>query len=316
MISNHSDNDRQPNLYGIILLLLSILVAYPLVGSLLTMLVTGGRSLDSGLDWLKPALLPRFLAVQAFGQILVLALPVIWVVRSFTQGQWFGKESRLWLGIRKPDTLLPVMAAGAGMLLLQPFLYTLVEVQIRLLPYLGRTGQALLVEQDRLDQLFRMFAGGQTVQAYLLSFLVLVVTPSVCEELFFRGFLQKSLSLVISRRIGVLAAGFLFALFHMEWFNLLPLTLLGWYIGYTYMKSENLLVPAVAHAVNNLAALVLLKTDAQLGRVDHAASAVLSLWQWWFLVFGALFIFLLLLRFFPSREVFPDTDNPMSSLRT
>lgn len=315
MMGNHSDKNGQPNLFSVVLLLLTVLVAYPLVGSLLTMLVTGGKPLDSELRWMTASLLPRLLAIQAFGQILVLAVPVIWVVRSFRGGRWFGRESRSWLGIRKPEKLRSVMAAGAGMLFLQPFLYTLMELQTRLLSYLGQPGQALLLEQTRLDLMYRTLAGGQTAQSYLLSILVLVVTPSVCEELFFRGYLQKSLSLNFSARKAMLATGIVFALFHMTWFNLLPLTLLGWYIGYTSMKSGSLLAPAAAHATNNMAALLILKAESGFGQGGQAASALLSLWQWWILVFGSLFFFSLLIRYFHESEAVSDTDNPMTGMR-
>lgn len=309
-------NDRkiseEPRLSGTIMVLLSVLVIYPVVGSVLTMLVTGGRHFGTELHWITGPLKTRLLAVQAFGQFAVLALPVFLLARRFSGDRFSGRDNLAWLGIGKRGGLRAAIFAGAGMLLLQPLLYSLVELQSMLLPYLGETGHSLLQEQARLDLFIRALVSGTSPISSFLSVLVLVVTPAFCEELFFRGYIQKSFAASMSPERAVLVSGVVFALFHMEWFNLLPLTLLGWYIGFTYVKSDNLLVPAVAHAANNAAALVLLKSENLSGNPAQAASAVFGLWQWWVLVAGSLFIFWLLIRHFPDKPAITDTNNSMT----
>jgi len=305
-------NTRHPRLFSIMLALLIILVTYPLAGTLLTMLVTGGRPLDDGFRWMTDAVLPKLLAVQAVGQIVLLALPVFWLVSRFTGGGFFGSATLDWLGIGRRGGLLSAMAAGAGILLLQPFLYTIVELQTLLLPLLGEPGRSIMQEQAHLDLLISKLAGGASPAAFLWSVLVLVLTPALCEELFFRGYVQKSIAVNLSSQKAVLFTGLVFALFHMEWFNLVPLTLLGWYIGYIYIKSDNLLVPAVAHGVNNLAALVFLKVWGGSEDSVAATSGILFLWQWWFLVMVSLFVFFLLIRYFPGKPALQHADNPMS----
>jgi len=304
-------NTGHPRLFSVILVLLIILVAYPLAGTLLTMLVTGGRPLDDGFRWLTDAVLPKLLAVQAVGQIVLLALPVFWLVSRFTAGGVFGRATLDWLGLGRRGGLLSVMAAGAGMLLLQPFLYSIVELQMLLLPLFGEAGRSIIQEQAHLDLLISKLAGGTSPAAFLWSVLVLVLTPAFCEELFFRGYVQKSIAVNLSPQRAVLLTGLVFALFHMEWFNLVPLTLLGWYIGYIYVKSDNLLVPATAHGVNNLSALVFLKAGSSTGGSVAATSGILLLWQWWLLVLVSLFVFFLLIRYFPGKLVLQHTDNPM-----
>jgi membrane protease YdiL (CAAX protease family) len=304
-------NTGQPRLFSIILVLLIILVAYPLAGTLLTMLVTGGRPLDDGFRWVTDAVLPRLLAVQAVGQIVLLALPAFLLVSRFNDGGVFGRAGLDWLGIGRRGGLLSAMAAGAGMLLLQPLLYSIVELQTLLLPLLGEVGRSIIQEQARLDLLIAKLAGGSSPAAFLWSVLVLVLTPAFCEELFFRGYVQKSIELNLSPQKAVLFTGLVFALFHMEWFNIVPLTLLGWYIGYIYVKSDNLLVPVAAHGVNNLAALVFLKVGSSSGGSVAASSGILVLWQWWLLVLVSLVVFFLLIRYFPVKPVLQHTDNPM-----
>jgi hypothetical protein len=311
---NFTDDPKQygrPRLFSTILVVLSVLAAYPLAGALLTMLVTGGSSFGEDFQGITAPVVPKLLVTQAFGQFLVLGLPVFLLVSRFTGEGLFGKATLEWLGIGKPCGARSAMIAGAGMMLLQPALYSIVELQTLLLPYLGDFGNALVQEQARLDLFIRKLAGGVSREGFLLSILVLVLTPSVCEELFFRGYIQKCLALSLSPRRAVLFTGMVFALFHMQWFNFVPLTLLGWYIGYIYLKSDNLLAPAIAHGANNLAALVLLKTEFGTGSAADPASGLLASWQWWVLVAVSLSVFFLLIRFWPVKPALQNADNPV-----
>ncbi len=294
---------KRPRLLGTGLVLLSILVAYPLVGSILMIAVARGRTIDPDFRWIDGVVLPWLLAAQAFGQIIVLALPVFWLARRFSGDRALGRANLSWLGIGNPAGLRPVLTAVAGMLLLQPFLYSLVELQNLALPLMGEAGREMLRDQARLDLFISKIAGGGSMNGFLAAAAVIVLTPAICEELFFRGFVQKSLSEILSPAKGVLLTGLVFALFHMEWFNLVPLTLLGWYIGYIYLKSGDLAVPAAAHGTNNLMALVLLKAQGMMGVLDadNAASGLLTMWQWWVFVLFSLVVFFLLIRSLPEK---------------
>lgn len=309
---DHSDVSRRPTLSSTILVLLGILALYPLAGWLLTLLATGGQPLERVLRHPTALLLHRMLLAQSVGQMLTLALPVILLAARWSGGWPFGRVNLRWLGVGKGGGVRPALIGGVGMVLLQPVLYTIVEAQTRLLPMLGETGRALLQEQEQLDRFIRLLAGELSFRSVLAALLVFVLTPAICEELLFRGYFQKSLALNIKPGRAVLFTGVVFALFHMEWFNLLPLTLLGWYIGYLYLKTDNLLVPAVAHGVNNLGALGILYlggAQAQSGAV--AASSPVFSWPWLVLVVVTLFSFSLLIRYFPENPASGNAKKPM-----
>jgi len=303
----------RPTLFKRVLVLVGILAGYLLAGGVLSFLALGGQSLEPVLRGQSAPLLQRMLLAQAIGQILALGLPVLLLASRLSGGTPFGRVNLRWLGVGKGGGLRPALVGGLGMLLLQPFLYSIVEVQVRLLPMLGEIGQALLKSQEQLDRLIRSLAGDTSPASLLGALLVFVLTPSICEELLFRGYIQKSLALNIKPLYAVLFSGLVFALFHLELFNLLPLTLLGWYIGYLYLKTDNLLVPAVAHGANNLAALVLLHLGGgQTGQAGEvAASSPILLWPWWVLVVVSLFIFSLLIRYFPEKPASAHAEKSM-----
>lgn len=291
-------------LFSTILTLLVILAGYQLAGWWLRSMATGGQSLESVLRDGSPQLLRRVLLTQGIGQILVLGLPVLFLTSRYSGALPFERTNLQWLGIGTGGGVRPALFGAGGMLLLQPLLYSIVELQIRLLPLLGQVGRALVEQQEWLKHFIRALTGELSPGHLLASSLVFVLIPSICEELLFRGYIQKSLVLNIKPHQAVLFTGLVFAFFHLELFNLLPLTLLGWYIGYLHLKTGNLLVPAAAHATNNLSALGLLYlTDGQ----NHAGQeAVLSpavLCVWLALVVASLVIFLRVMRYFSEKPM-------------
>jgi sodium transport system permease protein len=80
--------------------------------------------------------------------------------------------------------------------------------------------------------------------------LVIAVTPAVCEELLFRGLLLSAL-----RRLGMwpalLITSTLFGLAHASIYRLLPTFFLGLVFGYMVWKTGSVFTGIVAHALNN-----------------------------------------------------------------
>ncbi|NTU93637.1 MAG: CPBP family intramembrane metalloprotease [Chlorobiaceae bacterium] len=292
---------KRPGLAYVSMVLLAVLVLYPFAGAALTVLFSGRQMSGSGLMPFDPEAIAGVRVAQVVGQVLVLALPAFWLARSVSGSPTlFGRENLRWLGINVQGGAGPVFVAAAGMLLLQPLMYTIAEVQTYLLPLLGEQGQEFLRSQEQLEQLIRTLASSSSLPEFLAVAGMLVVTPAICEELFFRGYIQKSFSVSLPPMSAVILTGFVFALFHLEPMNILPLTLLGWFIGYIYQKTGRFAVPAVAHAMNNLTALTLLEFDRRFQGYSLSGGdpGILFRWQWWgFVLVCMVFFFLLMRRF-------------------
>lgn len=80
--------------------------------------------------------------------------------------------------------------------------------------------------------------------------LVVALTPALCEEAFFRGLMLSGL-----RRLGPWAAigisGLLFGLLHGSIYQLLPTFILGLLLGYAVWRSESIYCSVLIHALNN-----------------------------------------------------------------
>jgi len=91
--------------------------------------------------------------------------------------------------------------------------------------------------------------------------LVVCVTPSLCEELFFRGYVQRTFERTIGWR-SVILVGVVFGLFHFNPLGLLTLAVLGMLLGYFFYRSKSILPSMAAHFTNNFIAVAVLYRTA------------------------------------------------------
>lgn len=103
------------------------------------------------------------------------------------------------------------------------------------------------------------FTDFDTRAQFFLAFIVIAIIPGIGEELVFRGFLQNYLHMS-SRNIhtAIWVSAFLFSAMHMQFFGLVPRMMLGALFGYLYYWSGNLIIPIVAHIVNNGFTLIMM----------------------------------------------------------
>lgn len=92
--------------------------------------------------------------------------------------------------------------------------------------------------------------------------LVIALTPAICEEFFFRGMLQRSMSFYPAGAICITAA--LFALMHFDITKLFGTFALGLFIGWVVMRTDNLTAGMLLHFSNNAIAICVLKGVAML----------------------------------------------------
>lgn len=85
------------------------------------------------------------------------------------------------------------------------------------------------------------------------------LVPAVCEEFLFRGFLQNSFLKYCSLRGSVLMTAALFGVSHLNPWYFPFYFILGVYLGWCQNYRQTLLLPILAHWINNIIALGLYK---------------------------------------------------------
>ncbi|GAB3825796.1 CPBP family intramembrane glutamic endopeptidase [Pontibacter rugosus] len=107
-------------------------------------------------------------------------------------------------------------------------------------------------QEDQLAELTKLITRFETVPQLLVGLLVFAAIPAVGEELVFRGITQRQLFRWFGNmHVAIWVTGIIFAAIHVQFFGFLPRAILGALFGYLYFWSGRMIVPIVAHFVNN-----------------------------------------------------------------
>lgn len=170
----------------------------------------------------------------AFGEVFLFALPALLLVRAAN----FAPAPFLRLGRPKAATLALAALVGAANF---PLAGGLAALALRLWPRLA----------ERFDQR-AIFEGLTSSEMAMIAVSVVLVAP-VCEEILFRGYVQRVLE---ARRPGapaVIAAAGLFALMHLDPLRFVVFLELGCLMGFLALRTGSVWSSVAAHVANNLA---------------------------------------------------------------
>lgn len=227
------------------------------------------------------------LLANAVGQFLGLAL-VAWI--------WAGWNSRStrseFLRLRTPNWGL-VGLSLLGLAALFPIVQWLGQIN-EMIPMPDFVKE---MEGGQIEMLEKALLEGN--MSIFLSLFAIAITPAICEELAFRGYLQRQ----VERRLGgmgaVIVVGIIFGLFHLRLSGAIPLSALGIYMGYVSWKTGSLWTAIIVHFVNNGFLTIAAKVAQNSESFD--AEAIDELKVPLYLVFIAVIIFFLIMTYFNKR---------------
>ncbi len=125
---------------------------------------------------------------------------------------------------------------------------------------------------------------------FLLTIFFIAVVPGVGEELLFRGFLQNIFRKIFKNdHAAIWVAAILFSAIHFQFYGFVPRMLLGALFGYLYVWSGNLLIPIVAHFLNNSVSLIALYIY-QKGLTDIDVESTEAMPTMYIIIFSVLFV--------------------------
>jgi len=91
---------------------------------------------------------------------------------------------------------------------------------------------------------------------FISLLIIIALLPALCEETMFRGYILNAF-----RKRGywsaIVISGILFGILHLDMFRLIPVTLLGIYLGYLTLRAGSIYAAMIAHFLNNGLALIM-----------------------------------------------------------
>ncbi len=204
-----------------------------------------------------------------------MAIPVLLWTKLHT------RQTANYLRFKAPDPGLVILSI-IGLVALFP-----------VIQWLGQVNQSLPLpkflvdlERSQMELIERILSGGVSLPATVFA---LAITPAICEEMLFRGYLQRQFERSLGAAGGIVVTGILFGLYHFRLSQAIPLAMLGVYLGFLVWRTGSIWVVVIIHFLNNgfaIAANSYVAANPDLGIKDIDAMAV----PWPLVVGGALIL--------------------------
>ena len=188
---------------------------------------------------------------QTLQMIFVFALP------AFLCAVMFSKKPFSFLYLQKtsvPNYFFAAMFAFFALPVINFFGW--LNAQMRLPEFLSSLEDWMLDMENELLRLSEQMLVADTLGGLAINLVVIALLAALCEELFFRGLLQKTLTEHINKHAAIWISAVIFSAIHMQFYGFLPRMLLGATFGYMAMWSGSLWLPVLAHFINNAIAVI------------------------------------------------------------
>ena len=143
--------------------------------------------------------------------------------------------------------------------------------------------------QQSMDEMLAKLLGSENILWMGLFHIGLV--PSICEEIMYRGYVQRSLEKSWGIWTAIIVSGLLFGAYHLQITRILPLAALGMLFAYITYVSNSLIPAMVAHLVNNGGQVILSTIYPEM--LDQELTAETDL-PWAGILFGVVLLITLL----------------------
>jgi sodium transport system permease protein len=226
-----------------------------------------------GLRWLSLGAGARLsLAEQtAIAQLAFVAAPPLFMAVMLTT------RPREGLGLRLSHWCTIPAAVLLALFSLPP----LTELTWAILGWFPALKELLRENHPLTQELLARYTDGTASSRQLL--LVLALLPGLCEEIAFRGFVLVGLLRSFRPRTAILLSAFLFAVYQMNVFQLVPHFALGLVLGVIAARSGSVLPAMAFHLTYNTLLLLVLRPEMlgfikeHVGAMDSQAMATLRL---------------------------------------
>lgn len=185
---------------------------------------------------------PTLKTLQAVSSFLFFFLPAFLYVVFVFRGKYM-----YFLGFKRADKANMYVLAACAILFTFPLVFWLGEIN-RMIPL----PEWMKKMENSTGKQMEEFLKVRNWYDVYVNVLVIALIPAICEELFFRGALQRVLIYVTrSPWAGIILSALLFSALHLQFAGFLPRMFLGIVLGILYWYSGSLWTCIIAHFIFN-----------------------------------------------------------------
>ena len=122
--------------------------------------------------------------------------------------------------------------------------------------FLASVEEMMRQMEESAKVLTERFLNTSSVWMMIVNLFVMALLPAMCEEMLFRGWLQRVLVDRVNYHVAIWASAFVFSAIHFQFYGFVPRMLIGAALGYLYCYTGSLWAPIIAHFTNNAMAVV------------------------------------------------------------
>jgi len=123
-----------------------------------------------------------------------------------------------------------------------------------------------------------------------VNLFAMALVPAFCEELLFRGLLLRIFrSMWGNIHLAIILSSVLFAIIHLQVYNIVPMIALAILFGYTYYLTGSLWVAMLLHFINNASVVVMLHLGVDTDSVGSTLPIALTMFAAAIVVFIYMF---------------------------
>jgi membrane protease YdiL (CAAX protease family) len=221
---------------------------------------------------------------QAFGQVAFMLVPTILLARYR-----HGDVAEV-LKLRVPE-ISELVVTMISVFALQQMLQTYMIVQDAI-PLPAELQKLVTSIRAQLEQLMTLLVGAGSPLEFLGVVAVVALIPAIAEELLFRGLIQSNLELQVGGFWAAMLTGVIFGMSHLNPFDVVPLVVLGAYLGFVVYRSGSIINSMSVHFFNNFiaCAVVYLHLDDNFIALHPTGKATSALVLANFLLFSVVFV--------------------------
>lgn len=113
------------------------------------------------------------------------------------------------------------------------------------------------------DTMINHFVGKDNLLYLFRAIVVVGLFPAVCEEILFRGFLQRNLEESMRPSSAILITAFIFGVSHLNPVDFIPLFAIGLYFGIIAYNTKSITIPIILHFLNNSITVIMIYFSRQ-----------------------------------------------------
>ena len=122
--------------------------------------------------------------------------------------------------------------------------------------FLASVEEMMRQMEEQAKVLTERFLQTSSVGMMFANLFVMALLPAVCEEMMFRGWLQRVLGKSVNYHTAIWVSALVFSAIHFQFYGFIPRMLIGAALGYLYYYTGSLWMSIIAHFTNNAAAVV------------------------------------------------------------